>query len=107
MSQAHFGVEVGKAGPPSSCPHCRSTGRVQAEKVDTSLVTHADVSAQVELGKFRVPAELRDASRVNAHHSKRNHSDPRVAVEGIDLQRARDQWAQRGGWNGPVGEQQV
>jgi len=106
LRHAHARVEVGKMIAGASAQHGGPAGGIQTEEKHSWLPLRSHVGSAVELGQSGHPRQDWHSPRAD-RHIKRRDADPRVTIEGIELEAPGNQWPDRRCGNSPVREQEV
>ncbi len=106
LRHPHARVEVGKMIRGASGQHGGPAGGIQTEEKHAWLALRSHVGSAVEFGQGGHPRQDWHSPRAD-RHKKRRDADPRVAIEGIELEAPGNQWPERRCGNPPVREQEV
>lgn len=79
----------------------------QTEKAHAGFSASRYVRADVQLRKRGQHRQRRCRAQTHATHAERHDADPSLALERIEFQRARDQWAEHRGLDRPMREEQI
>jgi hypothetical protein len=103
----HPRTEIGQMKPPAGNRHGSGISRIKAEEPNTGLALRHHVRPHIQFWKSREPRQGRRPTEAHTGHPKRYNRDPRLPLEGIDLQRRGNVRAQQRRIHTPMREQQV
>src|SRR5438270_8945315 len=89
LDNVHLGLEVGQVEPESSRAHCCPARGVEAEKPHAALLAATNVSPYVELGECGQPWQGRHSMQAHATHTERDHAQPGLPIEQVELEARR------------------
>src|SRR5437762_4229296 len=100
-------MEIRQVIKRASPPHREVAGNIQAEKINSRLVSVRHVSSQVKFGETREPWHRRQPASPDTAHPERNDADPALSVEDVQNQLRRDKRSQLCEGNRPMREQKI
>src|SRR5262245_65716519 len=104
--QTHSGIIVRQAIPRSSGSNRKPICRIKTEKPDAASARTPHIGTHVQFLESQ-PDKARESVRTDAAHAERNDTDPSRAIESIELQIRRNQWADQVGTDRPMQKQYI